>query len=419
MSVPTIQNYQNIFYDTQKTHHYFYRIPFYSSENKEKTNLLSEDKERLEGYYKKYFSYPVSINSIENFGTKSMEGEGQPNLFVQVQRSDYIANRELEWLKTIKLNQITIDRLLEKKQQDSDLIEANAFKELVKFNEFFPDHSKLARNSQNFEAVDVFLRKAKIPTDEIKRLVYFPSDQIGVKRWFVWLDKEVLRMKLNLGFQIWFFNQAFLRKQKYIKDFFQVTQGKKPKVNVAVKKKIKSMFKQLSEEEKEFFDFYFQEFYLKKENVRLDALTLKPQEISSEELNRIYNLSKEQSKSLSIFKGHLIQVIEGGDKNAFESFFPNYITYASGPDAIYEIESHESEVKSGAKLTITPDRTLDEKWNSQELLDIFKNYSVKHFTLRTKDNSSDQWPTEFFSSTGYPVNHPVIRTKHFSIEKIK
>ncbi|AHC39827.1 hypothetical protein OVS_00805 [Mycoplasma ovis str. Michigan] len=389
-------------------HHYFFRIPLLNgSTNNDK--LLQEDKDRLEGYYKRYYNYQTNINSIDNFGTKKVEGSNQPNLFIQVQRSDYLDGREWEWLKTVKLNQLTIDRWFEKKVDDTDLLdESKYYQELIKVENILTPYTKLARNALNQDAIDIYFKGTTISTSEIKRLVYFPSDRIGQKNWYVWWDKELLRLKLNFGFHIWFFNQSALSKYKFVKNYFHNKKRKE------LKKQLSTLYKSLSQIEKDFFELYFQEIWLsKKDNHDYDSATLNPMEFESKDLNIMYNLLSSQSKDLGIFKGHLIQVLKGGDKERFESFFPNHINYAAGPDALHELKG-ESDYKPDVKLTITPDKTLDKEWNVSLLVDWIKHYSVRHFTLRTKDSSKNQWPAIVFDPTKGSGVFPVIRESYLS-----
>ncbi len=105
---------KQLFSEAPIVHHYFFRVPLYSPENKSKQELIKADKDRLEGYYKKYHNHQTNINLISEFGSSRIEGSQQPNLFVQVQRKDYVEGREWEWLNTVRLNQLTIDRWFEK-----------------------------------------------------------------------------------------------------------------------------------------------------------------------------------------------------------------------------------------------------------------------------------------------------------------
>ncbi|ADX98303.1 hypothetical protein [Mycoplasma suis] len=408
VSAPIIKNASDSIQSPNRTYHYFFRLPLFSSTNKEKTHLVDEDKARIEGYYKKYYSYPAFVNKITQYATSNMEGEGNPNFYIQVHKEKLEDHRELEWLKTVRLNQITVDRYYEKKSSDSELTSGNLFKELIKTENFLPQYTKSAQNALNQEAIDLYFKGVKIDQNEIKKLVYYPSESIGAKRWFVWLDKDLLRLKLNLGFHIWFFNQTNLQKHSSIRDLLEKEQTQKNEI----KKKVKSLYKKLTEEEKNFFSLYYSSIWSNKQ----DKQSLAPQEISSEDINKIYNLLQEKGDKITIFKDHLLQVLEGGDKLGFESFFPNYITYASGPDALYALEGG-NEFNSNVKVTITPDRRINSEWKVNEVLDLFKNYSIKNFTLRTTNSNKDQWPSLTFTNSP-DKDYPIIREEYFVKNKV-
>ena len=105
---------KQLFSETPSIYHYFFRVPFANGDNHKQDQKLSEDSNRLAGYYKKYLNHQTHINKLSDFGTSSMEGSSQPNLFIQVQRKENIKNREWEWLQTVKFNQLTVDRWIEK-----------------------------------------------------------------------------------------------------------------------------------------------------------------------------------------------------------------------------------------------------------------------------------------------------------------
>ncbi|AGX88881.1 hypothetical protein [Mycoplasma parvum] len=409
ISVPIIKNVTFNTNTSNQIHNYFFRLPLFSKDNKDNKALINEDKKRIEGYYKKYYPHTAFVNEVTNFSSKQIEGENNPNFYIQVQKGEYDKNRELEWLKAVRLNQITIDKYYEKKALDSSLKDDDTFKELIKVENLFPERSKSAQNALNQEAIDLFLKNVKIPIEDIKRLVYYPSERTGAKRWFVWLDKDLLKLKLNLGFHIWFFNQPFLKGNVSVKNFFNLSKEESEKI----KEKIESLYKLLTEEEKNFFSLYYSHFWIMKKK---DNKELKAQEITSEEINKMYHLLSEKEEKIDIFRDHLLQVIEGGDKLAFESFFPNYITYASGPDALHTLEV-ANEFNSNVKVTITPDRRINKAWKVNEILDLFKNYSIKNFTLRTTDNQKDQWPISIFSKIG-GNNFPIIREEYFTQKKV-
>ncbi|WP_043902212.1 hypothetical protein [Candidatus Mycoplasma haematominutum] len=414
ISAPVIQNTSQLSQTSQKVHHYFFRLPLLSiQENAKKDEkLINEDKNRLDSYYKKYHSLPSHLNRIDKWGFSGMEGSGNPNFFIHIQNPKFVENRDWEWLKTVKLNQLTIDRTFEKKMQDTELTPANLFKTLLETKNWLPEYFKLARNPQNQDAIDLYFKDTKLSAEEIRRLVYFPSDQIGDKKWFVWFDKDLLQLKLNFGFQIWFFNQPFLKKEPFIQDLYNSARNRKHKWEL--RKRIKSLYKQLTDEEKELFEFFYHEMWIQRSDNRLGSLRLKPEEITSEDINKLYKLLKEKAKNTDIFKGHLVQIIQGGDKRGFESFFPSYVTYATGPDALYEVEESKGYNKN-TKVTVTPDKSIDKDWDAAKLLDILKNHSVKNFTLRTTDNSKKMWPSIILDSNSVDY-FSIIRESYISAE---
>ncbi|MDQ0513838.1 hypothetical protein J2Z62_000276 [Mycoplasmoides fastidiosum] len=278
-----------------------------------------------------YFHAP-SLGQIKN------EDPTNQNTKPQI---DY--NHNNAWFRHVSFNQISIDRYGFDYNQDGSATVGGGPKlhTLVQYNNIGTANMRyLSANINGSEGVGFNIYDQNIPKSEISilantnsSLYVIPSQfsNTASNTWQVWLDKDLLALRLNYIYQTYVFNQDWAYSLNAVQRVIgnpNINNGQTD-VQKANYQTIRQNYYALSANEKKFAEDYIKIVVNSNTANRsntdaVDRATTPARFISSDNLNAIYNNFVANSGDLNLFNEYLINNIKPGSSGNWTNFFPKY-----------------------------------------------------------------------------------------------
>lgn len=399
--------YKNVDIVPHIEHHYLARIQLTKNGNESITqDLVKEDRNRLIEFYKKYDSKYSSVNSADDIE------DGKATFFLHVRDKSSVPNLNNLWLNNISLNQLSIDRYGYEYESSTGSKKQDSTAKLVKLVEWknidLNGFEYKPFKKTNLPSISFNFSGQDISKDEVSILMNEEEDKYKIEKteqdvshdWLVWLDKDLLTLKLNYALQTYVFNQSGAQTQTRIQSII----GEDGKRNNDQDHKwgaIQNNYKQLPEGYEQFAKDYISTFLdtsssggvVSNWSQVINSVITSDQFINTDELNKIYNRFQKTSKSTTLFQPHVVTKITAGatgnwkvaldleKKKTTEGKENKQEEVYEAREIKHTTSSTSEEEKAKNRIHLISDVSTDTTLKLDELFKRVKQYSVKNFKL--------------------------------------
>ncbi|GCE63264.1 hypothetical protein MHSWG343_02500 [Candidatus Mycoplasma haematohominis] len=360
--------YKNVDFVPHIEHHYLARVQLTkndgSSSSSDIQELVKEDRGRLINYYKRYDSKYSSVNTSDDYT------DDKATFFLHVRDKSTAPNLNNLWLNNVSLNQLSIDRYgYEYDESGNKKTDSNSAKltKLVEWKNI--DLSNFAYKTIKETTIPSisFNIKENILKDQVSILMNEEEGKYKIEEsekdasndWFVWLDKDLLTLKLNYALQTYVFNQSGAHVESTVKSIVGESSSRNNDQSIKWES-IQNNLKELPEGYEQFAKDYISSFVDtsatngKPSNwsTVVNKVTSTDQFIKTDELNQIYNRFQKTSKAITLFKPHVVTKITSGKTGNWK--------------VVLDLEKKEEEKKEEEKK-LEDDKKQETKYEARDI----------------------------------------------------
>ncbi|CBY92068.1 hypothetical protein HF1_00600 [Mycoplasma haemofelis str. Langford 1] len=407
----------------------------YNFQNSETlSKLVEETRSRLDSYYKKYKSEPVYVN-VGKTSDDALE------LFLHFRTAKSDVNPNKLWLDNVRFHQLSIDRWGKTFNEDGTIKDNNnTLHRLVKWDDIGVSEMKLKTSEVFFDSYLEFnifgkeIEKVEMLTMANKNKDKFKPDDGANNDWFVWMDKELLALRINYLLQTYVFNQEQVKTNISIQKIVGSEGSSTSETQKKDKKRIEENYSNMTSEEKKFIEDYISIFHNESKPISgmsnwtevVQNVTNESSFVSSDKLNDIYNKFEQGKKDLTLFDGYLISKIPAGSEEWSRFFNLKKVEKkedkeAPAPESDWELDGiqpisnyGEAKGKENDVIRIFVDRKISPKLNPTELHELLTKYSIRYFDLKIFDLEKGQsskrllWPNAVYSESSANKKNEIL-----------